>query len=512
LAPLPQALPLTTFERIMWYDDHRRLPMTFRLELVFDGLLDRQAFNAAFAAASARHPLLQAVVVRRWGRLWWMPAERSASVIWVDSFSPAPANAWEGIQPWREPGVRIIASEVPSDEVPEAADCPVDRAGMWTRCTFLFHHTAVDGLGALLFVGELMASYHELLTGKSVPRDPDLTPEPRLLPWRDGLSPVPAEFQISPEAPAELSQELIPESVRPPSAEVSRETWKFVTFFPQAMLPPAKPRRDPLLRRAAPLAGGLATGWLNVDDSRRLRERATRDGMPPNAWMLAQLYETQWRWNEQRGRPRAQQRTRVTVPVSLRDGARQRLPAANCMSYLNINARARDTQSVGELRQKLHQFMVIVAQQGWAAIFVEQFRGVDWIPGLIALGSRLPWGHSSMVFSNIGHFRRRIGARLPTRQGTIQMGNVQMVSVFGSPPIRYGTSVSIGAGIYQDRIGFGATACPQTFGRAGAQAFLDEFLDDLRESVRDRGTNVAAGSWVALSAAPTPSNRLRNCR
>jgi hypothetical protein len=117
VAPLPQALPLTTFERIMWYDDHRRLPMTFRLELVFEGLLDRQAFQAAFAAASARHPLLQAVVVRRWGRLCWMPAERSASVIWVDPFSPAPANAWEGIQPWREPGVRIIAAEVPSDEV-----------------------------------------------------------------------------------------------------------------------------------------------------------------------------------------------------------------------------------------------------------------------------------------------------------------------------------------------------------------------------------------------------------
>src|SRR6056297_670290 len=60
----PRLFPLylTPFEDYMLWDDRRAYPMTFVVQMKFEGSIDRSAITAALPLALARHPLLRAIV------------------------------------------------------------------------------------------------------------------------------------------------------------------------------------------------------------------------------------------------------------------------------------------------------------------------------------------------------------------------------------------------------------------------------------------------------------------
>jgi len=68
-------LHMTSFEHYMFVDDRPSYPMTFVVQLKFNGELDRAAFSDALAAAIQRHPLLTAIVgPGKGGKDCWIPA------------------------------------------------------------------------------------------------------------------------------------------------------------------------------------------------------------------------------------------------------------------------------------------------------------------------------------------------------------------------------------------------------------------------------------------------------
>ena len=149
-APSPFPLALTPFESLMWHDQRRGWPMTFYLEAEFSGAIEKQALQTAASSALARHPLLRAILERRSGRWQWiLPVTRPPAVTCLDGTSSCWENAWEVIDLRREGGVRLLA-----------------QAGReQSQLVVVFHHAATDGIGALLFLGDLLLAYHQLLAG-----------------------------------------------------------------------------------------------------------------------------------------------------------------------------------------------------------------------------------------------------------------------------------------------------------------------------------------------------------
>ncbi|MEZ6088814.1 MAG: hypothetical protein R3C05_12470 [Pirellulaceae bacterium] len=61
-------LHLSAFEDYMVWDDRPEYPMTFVVQMEFDGQIDRRAMEEALTLALQRHPLLQAIVQPAKGR------------------------------------------------------------------------------------------------------------------------------------------------------------------------------------------------------------------------------------------------------------------------------------------------------------------------------------------------------------------------------------------------------------------------------------------------------------
>src|SRR3989339_124829 len=82
-------LPLVPFEQYMLTDDRRRYPMTFPVRVELENVPDREAFDAAYRDALARHPLLTCRVVRKWFKRYWVPFEGDPPALqWIEDAEP----------------------------------------------------------------------------------------------------------------------------------------------------------------------------------------------------------------------------------------------------------------------------------------------------------------------------------------------------------------------------------------------------------------------------------------
>lgn len=127
----------------MLADDTPDYPMTFFIEIGVTGKLDRSAFEAACKTANERHPLLSSIVVRSWGRLHWVPARSFTIINWCETATGMPSHSERWINLRTNPGVRIWVQCGPNS----------------CRIVFQFHHASTDGIGAIQFIGDIIAFY-----------------------------------------------------------------------------------------------------------------------------------------------------------------------------------------------------------------------------------------------------------------------------------------------------------------------------------------------------------------
>ncbi|MFV0445908.1 MAG: hypothetical protein ACK5Q5_20205, partial [Planctomycetaceae bacterium] len=149
-------LPLRRYESFMLLDEHASYPMTFVLELRLTGRLDQEAFLSAYRRTLEVHPLLTARVERsRWSRSRWVASDTLPELHWGSHDQPSSVPAPLDIT--REPGVKVWVEDHPHQP----------------RVLLQFHHVATDGVGAIQFIGDLLARY-----GLSTTRDGQPAPLP----------------------------------------------------------------------------------------------------------------------------------------------------------------------------------------------------------------------------------------------------------------------------------------------------------------------------------------------
>ena len=139
-------LPLTPFEEYMLADDRPQWPMSFFLRLELRGQYDPAILTSALTAALARHPLLASLLADDGGGgLQWVAGPGVPPPV---SFARAGCELDfpEGrqIDLRRRIGVRVWVRSDGADE--------------WTLW-LQFHHACCDGLGAMQFVGDVLAAY-----------------------------------------------------------------------------------------------------------------------------------------------------------------------------------------------------------------------------------------------------------------------------------------------------------------------------------------------------------------
>ncbi len=445
-------LPLVPWEHYMWKDDRPRYPMTFVIRLEVSGELQREPFLSALRTALDRHPLLKSRIIRVGWRGWcWLPSEADEPLVdWTDADTNSNADArlilplGEFIDLTREVGLRVWAR----------------AAFEQARLTFQFHHAATDGLGAIQFLGDLLAAYGRatVLPGEEVP-----------------------EF-----GPLEISRLRTRGDHGPARVESWRQRFADLKLFVEEAWHLFARQPKPLAVRTLSDAErsiefpSLLTRRLNRHEAAQLREFASKRGVSPNDLYLREMFLTLHDWNRERSSWRPSHWLRIGMPVSMRTEQHDGLPAANVLSMFFVARQLGDRIDTDELLKDLHQQTdrIVNRRLGWYFA-----TGVNWsarIPGALNFSVSERHCLATVILANVGDIRRQMSARFPLQRGKIVAGNIVLESFEGAAPVRPQTHAGVSLGTYAGELIVNLHPDAWHLSRADADELLDRFVNRLR--------------------------------
>jgi hypothetical protein len=440
-------LPLVAFEQYMFTDDRPDYPASFFLRLGFAGIFDRPAFHSAVDTALRRHPLLRACVrASAKERLEWVSAERPGPLIrWKADQGPCTSVTAPRIDLRHETGLRIFLGQ------------QQDRTEMLLQ----FHHACCDGFGAVQFVEDLLAAYHNSMAGSLQQIAlPTLDAGRLRLRGKFGLSPLKYLLRAHKELAGALG------------------VLEYFVLRPVPLL--SRQGRSP-----AEVAGGQRpasfTHSFTPAETQQLR-RATRHlGCTVNDLLLRDLFLALQEWIVQHDPESATGWCRIMIPTNLRLPADAVMPAANVVGMVFNDRRPRKFSSPRRLMNLLRTEMKFCKRWrlGLSMIhmlcLVRKFRG--------GLERVLPTDRclATSVLSNLGHLAG--GTRLPRRDGQIVAANVTLQRVELLPPLRPMTHASFGAVSYAGRLNLSLSYDPRYITPQDGRQLLRGFTQRIQTSL-----------------------------
>lgn len=407
-------LPLTTFEKYMFYDDHPEYPMVNDVFCTFAGTIRREAFEQGLKFAVRQHPLLRVLVDETRGKqLHWTPTAHLPAVDWGRFDEPFTDSA-QRIDLRREPGLRIGLRY--DDE----------RTCIHAR----FHHACCDGKGMMQFLESWMAGYAEAC-GEPVPGPGADAYETGLLRRRNDWGRIHA-----------------------PRLPWLRDRWRrlkdAVRFLWQSPRPLTIPPRGSQVSHTSPVLPGLATRTFDEAESSALRAAVGGGRGTLNDACIAALLRTLRAWDREHGVSDGRQRHRILMPHDLRIAGDERLPAANVMSFGFITREVAESDGA-DILPGVRDETQMVRQGRYALDFVQAMEEID-RTGRLETTVRKQRCLATAVLTNLSDPTRRFRHRFPRRQGKCVAGNLVLEAINAAGPLRSLTRVGVCVSVYCGRI------------------------------------------------------------
>ncbi|MHB1034373.1 MAG: condensation domain-containing protein [Pirellulales bacterium] len=439
-------LPLAPFEEYMLRDDRPSFPMDFFVRLRFSGRFTRSALQAAVQTTIARHALLRAVVRReRRGRLQWCPSDAERPEIqWLPggadaSFPPASAIDLE-----REPGMRlsVVSGIETSDLVAQ------------------FHHACCDGVGAIQFLEDLLATYARTLG--------TCEDSPTLGPLREEALRRRTRFGLS--AP------------------------RFLKLLPKQLVGLLRVCKF-LVHAGAPLAGalerpgddGLPAQYPAVCDRRLTAEEtsslmvaAKRDRVTLNDLMVRDWFLAMGDFRSRHLPDGGNGRLRLAVPTNLRGPEDGDIPAANIVSMVFLDRRPSDLADLDRLLDGIHREMDQIKRCRLGLMFVFALATARLLPGCLSRMTRADRCLATAVLTNLGMPLR--AWPLMTTERLARAGDVVLEAIDFLAPLRPHTHAAVGVLTYASRLHVALHYDPRAIRAAQADDLVEAFMTRLRAS------------------------------
>jgi hypothetical protein len=364
-------------------------------------------------------------------------------ILWEDAEVPSECLREEGIDLKREVGLRIRVHH--------------ERAK--SRISFLFHHSATDGLGAMRFIGDILAIYGRLTAapGEEIPVLEKLNPQllkDRARTW--------------------------PKADDPQPGFLARAAWRIAETVVQMPVPLATSRL------AIPRLPGDAQmpAFIRRNFSREiyngLKAQAAARAVSVNDLVVLETFRTIRDWNRICGRNDNREWYRIGVPVSLRTPLEDELPSANVLSFMFLTRRARHCDDEAALLRYVHSETETVTSSHDRLIFTNTVRHLLKVPGLLAGMLRVPVCQATAIVSNVGDVRRQLRAKFPMKQGRCVAGNIRLEAVLGASPIRNKTRIAVSLGNYAGMLFVNMQCDPRVFSLAEAERLADMLAGRIR--------------------------------
>lgn len=433
-------LYLTPFEEYMLWDDRADYPMTFVVNMEFDGKLDRDAITNALPLALSRHPLLQAnVKPAKKNRDCWVAAERPAvEISWGAIDEPLELPRGEAIDLRQEVGLRVWI---------RAAE---DRCVITTQ----FHHATCDGIGAYQMLGDWLWFYADLVG----------EPVESALPQFD-----PLQLRMRVKAAYNV------ERYRDQAGKITYDRYEATMMALQTMQSLAPVRSSKPDTAPEPLFPGLCDFEFDKLRYKNLRHVAEARGQTTNELLIQQLLVSLNTWSQIQGvRQRGQYC--IMMPMDLRETHTQLSTAANLVTYALIRRRRSACDDSPAMIDSLAQELLKLKHTRHKTTFMYVLAFLVRCPTWLKRGFVSRRRVATAIVSNTGDPTKRFSVSFPSENGLLRAGNLLLTDINGVPPMRNGTRLTISIFTYRRVLKICLRCDPKYFTVANSREFLAHYV------------------------------------
>lgn len=399
----------------MFLDTRPNFPMSPLMIFVFKGQADVAALRQAFNETLQYEPLFCSVVTKINGRWCWtqtpkLPEMQCSEIKIANCESGSAENVFFDLQ--QQTGVCCIYRETENGFVIELS----------------VHHSICDGMGTMRFFGNWLARYAQLV-GDTQDIETHY-PKPERIRDRENLH-------------IELPHPISKWTTAKSSIKYAGQ-WFLKRPARLCALPETK-SDDKTTSKTINKTAMCFWQQLPEEFTVAYSNAAMRSNVTVNTLFLANYYNVLYDWFVNcYGLISPKTMFRVLVPTNLRKEEHQDIPAANILGYVFLDYYANDCRDTEMLCADLQNRITFVKNWSVGAVFLSGTEFVRKIPFGLRFAASSLFCHSTSVFSNIGSPCRYLLQKQFRNTETIQVGDVQLIQILGSPPVRPHTPFSTG--------------------------------------------------------------------
>jgi len=424
--------------------------MLIHVILSIEGEIDHVRLNQAIFSAQQAHPVMRTILRSRKFRLFReIQEDPGKGVLMVADQAQLQDTDHESyLSSWMNQPFDI------KKEFPVRA-LLLEKNKQQSSLVFTFHHSAADGLRALLFVRKVIESYNSELSKNS-----ESSRDIRINRRGDEL----LEFAHSQRSKVEHYYRKMVYSL-------------FHRFVIAAIPPPTRVFHD---KSGKSKELRFCFKIISPKEFGQIQSKAILAGVELNHIYLAACYRVVEKWNSMHGK--ASKKIRIMAPVNISPKG-FRYVVSNQASWFSLPTTPKNRADPASLLRKLRADTIDETMNRIAFSLVYFFYFCSRFPLWVMKGMC----HfliitrtyvDTILFTNIGFIWPKLGSEEPAVRN---IGKAKILNVTGSAPVVTPMGLSIAGGIYNRNLNLSLTYRPALFSEEKARMFLDLYVDEIKK-------------------------------
>lgn len=448
-------LPLSPFEEYMLIDDGATYPMSCFARLRFSGKLKPILVRNALEQVVQRHPMLRSVVVEpKKNRYFWKLTENRGDFVIFETTDPEQLPYIPRIDLFNEPGIRLYYITRAGGESEDDTS---------TELLFQVHHSCCDGVGFSKVIDDWLRIY-AIELGEADPSILEPAPDPQTLKKR-------GKHFWSLSYFLQLCW-LIPSRCVGLVLFALRFLDKATSLVPIS--------REQLRKELPNTFPAVVYRTVQGGELSELRAAARKKGVSFNDLLMRDLFLALGRFRDKYYPAHAHKNISLSIPMNMRSRTMETRHVSNIVSMVFIDQKVPLDETPDGLLIKIRRTMNRTKFFGFGAVLTSLLKMCQFFPGFLRYGIRKHRVWATCVLSNIGQMLQN--TPLPTHDGKIRLGNVELQKIDEVPPIRPWTAVSMGVATYADKMSLALHYDEQFLTREQAEELFELFMERLQMS------------------------------
>jgi NRPS condensation-like uncharacterized protein len=443
------SIPLNCVDKCLLALDSINEPMLIHVILNLEGEIDHVRLNQAIFSAQQAHPVMRTILRSRYFRCSReIQEDLGKGVLSVaDQAQLQDADHESYLSSWMNQPFDI------KKEFPVRAIL-LKKNERESSLIFTFHHSAADGIRALLFVRKVAESYNNELSKNS-----ESSRDIRINRKGDEL----LEFAHSQRSKVRHYYRKMVSSL-------------FHRFVIAALPPPTRVFHD---KSGKSRELRFCFKIISPKEFGQIQSKARSAGVELNDIFLAACYRVVEKWNSMHGK--TSKTIRVMAPVNISPKG-FRYVVSNQASWFSLPTTPKDRADPAKLLRKVRANTIDGTMNRIAFSLIYFFYFCSRFPLFVMRGMCrfliiTRTYVDTILFTNIGFIWPKLGSEEPAVRN---IGNAKILNGTGSAPVVTPMGLSIAAGIYNKNLNFSLTYRPALFSEEKAKMFLDLYVEEIK--------------------------------